>query len=340
MSDETLSSLSEFTGHFENSDFASRGFKDPFYYEKSTKTINFGYGINLTAAAKNPHVRQIVDAQLKAQGIHITERQWESIGKISSNADPRQVIGDLLHALPANDSHNWKSAAAAVMDTFYAKIVEPELVKKVPNLDSLPVGAQWALKDLYYNSPKLWGPKIEKAARDGDLVGIANELAFDTTRHSAGTGAELRSLGRATLALGGIPTYAPDNTLTKVDWSGSSPSDLWQFHFLALNGKVGMNRSSADEYISKWNQRVSDSHHNIMASLEAHADGTAANENRDDAPAPCNTRPVDTANDGIAGPAAPLDGHAIDTANGNTVTPQAVDTSELLIANEQRLRFC
>ncbi|RDU99812.1 hypothetical protein [Trinickia dinghuensis] len=366
MSGETLSSLSEFTGHFENGDFAAKNFEDPFYYEKSTKTINFGYGINLTgaaaaAAAKHPYAREIIDAELKAQGITITEHQWELIRKISANPNPREVVDDLNRSLPAKHGSSWKSEAAAVMDAFYAKIVEPELVKKVPNLDSLPVGAQWALKDLYYNSPKLWGPKIEKAAKDGDLVGIANELALDTTRHSAGTGAELRSLGRATLALGGIPTYGPDNTLTKVDWSRSNQSDLSLFHFLALSttAQVGMNRSSAAEYISKWDHRVSASHREILASLETHASTDAANNNTITPPTPLDTHPVDAANQNTISPAMPLDTHPVDTANQNiiapaapfdlyavdaanpsTITPAAPDTAELLVANERRPRFC
>ena len=43
----TPSSLVDFITHFESGELDS---ENPFYYESSTTTINFGYGLNLTAA--------------------------------------------------------------------------------------------------------------------------------------------------------------------------------------------------------------------------------------------------------------------------------------------------
>ena len=53
MENTSLSSLSTFVGFFENTQASSGSIAQSFYYEKSTNSINFGYGINLTCAASS-----------------------------------------------------------------------------------------------------------------------------------------------------------------------------------------------------------------------------------------------------------------------------------------------
>ena len=59
----------------------------PFYYEASTNTVNFAYGINLVAAASDPQLQNEVNNILATlpQGVTISADQWATIADGGKN---------------------------------------------------------------------------------------------------------------------------------------------------------------------------------------------------------------------------------------------------------------
>jgi hypothetical protein len=128
----------------------------------------------------------------------------------------------------------------------------------VPNLGSLPTTTQWALESMYYNGPGTLGGRNSdsityKAARRGDLVTIAEQIAFNSSNADSGQpGLEERYLGSAMLALGVIPTFNGFNQITSVDASGAQLSDIQNFMSQVLSGAHFRGVQTAAQYVGDW----------------------------------------------------------------------------------------
>ena len=67
----TIDSVGKLIGSFENLRLAAGLSSDAFYYEVSSNTINFGYGIDLTAAAKDLVTQAVLSSAFAKAGISL-----------------------------------------------------------------------------------------------------------------------------------------------------------------------------------------------------------------------------------------------------------------------------
>lgn len=75
----------DLTEFFEQSDFYTGGnVQRLFYYEPSTNTINFGFGINLTSASQSAQLQAQVDQMLAENGVHLSAADWTNIRSVNA----------------------------------------------------------------------------------------------------------------------------------------------------------------------------------------------------------------------------------------------------------------
>jgi len=273
-----MSALSLVT-QFENT--SSNIISNPFYYDGN---INFGYGINLTVLAaailRNPPPSQLqpstqqqqnpVGLLLSNAGINLTVAQWQSIASATPATAPTvaaQLSSELSSIAPS--ATNVVALAGTVAQAYITNVVVPALSNNITDFSALPSGTQAALEDAYYNGPGLLGKLVYKAATNGNLTQVAIQLAFNEQAPDANaSGAELRNLARAVIALGGTPTFSPDNTIASIDWSAADVSNVVLFlSQIVAAAPIGQNGSSAANYVTGWGSSATNSFSTITASL-------------------------------------------------------------------------
>jgi hypothetical protein len=289
----TPQTLLNYITHFEAGNFKSTS---PFYYESSTKTINFGYGINLTAVenaalAGNTTIKSNLIAWLETQDIPVDIANdtiagiaWSqfSSANLVMNGNGSALAASLNQALPSGD---YTTAAESVTSSYVNAIVIPDVTAQVPNLNSLPITTQWALEDAYYHSPALLGIPASLSitfsdARNDNLVGVAEQLAFNAIAASKvnpnQSGLEERLLGDAMLALGVVPTFNGSNQIVNVNPLGTEPSgqvtNIANFLSAVLNpnNSLGSGGQLAQSYVDAWGSGPAASYNTIVSQLESY----------------------------------------------------------------------
>ena len=105
----TPSSAIDFIEHFEANKFTIDP-TSPFYYEPANgsvpASINFGYGLNLTAAASNPTLQSDINAWFAQYNIFLTPAQWASF------STPSSILASSLNA--TQNQFYYDSASNAV----------------------------------------------------------------------------------------------------------------------------------------------------------------------------------------------------------------------------------
>lgn len=252
----TPSSAIDFIEHFEANNLNAT---NPFYYEPASgtnpATINFGYGINLTAAenaalAGNSTVKTDLIAWLSTNGIaadstNVAGVAWSSFSttSLTANGNGSSIASSLNGNLAPGD---YTSAANNITTNYVNTIVVDGLTANIPNFAGLPTTTQWAFEAMYYNGSATLGPITYGAANsyspgNGQLAVIAEQLAFNANASTNPNlpGAEERYLGSALLAMGVIPTYdtvnGSANVITNVNASGANTSDVVKFLQDVLN---------------------------------------------------------------------------------------------------------
>ena len=287
----TPTSAADFTQHFEANNLNAAA---PFYYELSTNTVNFGYGINLTAAEDaflngNPTLRGELITWLSTNGIpadstSVAGVSWASLSTASLTTDGKPNGTGATNASTMNNSlpaGNYSQAAMNVFNSYFSAVVAPELTVKVPNLLSLPSTTQWALESMFYDHSTLLGKLTYTAAKAGNLAGIAEQLAFNASPVVSGSsGLEERFLGCAMLALGFLPTFDGANQITQLTSDANvknQANNVAQFIYDVLNPNnllghptvKGGAAQSAQSYIQAWNSsNVSASYQTLVAQLD------------------------------------------------------------------------
>jgi hypothetical protein len=280
----TPQTLLSFITYFENSVTSS----NLFYYESTTNTINFGYGINLTSAENaalggNSTTKDDLNSWLSQNGITLTATQWQSFatGTLTSTNGP----GVASNLSTSYSSLNAPNVALSVTNSFVNGIVTPGVAANVTNLTSLPITTQWALESMYYNGPGTLGPTSYGDAGAGNLAGLAEQLAFNSSAAVSGSsGLEERYLGAALWALGIEPTFegTESNQITGASFTSAEPPPnqaqvIAQFLYDTLNpgNTLGHTTSSggsqsAQSYISAWSSsNVTASYNYIISQMEA-----------------------------------------------------------------------
>ncbi len=192
--------------------------KSPFYYEASTNTVNFVYGINLQSAANNSTLKAEIETILSGLGVTISSSQWASIGNLTTSSSALQSITSALNGVVESQFPSAIQNAANTLTEYYMDNVADNGIQSKLNIynanvdslhqvvfDDLPPGIQAALEDLDYNtgSGTFIGPKLFDALSNKDYASAAYELAYDTAPSSdLNSNYEKRALADAALILG------------------------------------------------------------------------------------------------------------------------------------------
>ena len=270
----TPTDVASVIGHFEGK---PSPLYNPFYYETSTTTINFGYGSNLTAAENgalhgNSVLKDDYTSWLSHEGVTLTDAQWLSFSthSLAENKNGDSIAATLNASLPSQD---WTAAASYLADNYVNTIVVPEVEKNIPGLLSLPMLTQIAIENVDYDNSTLLGPLIYSAANSSDLIGIAEQLGFNAeAAHSNQSGLEERFLTSALLAIQVVPTLNQANVVTSVNSSAAATSDVVGFLDDVLSkNTLGHGGVSASAYVKAWGSGPFKSYGNIVSGLDSYA---------------------------------------------------------------------
>jgi hypothetical protein len=224
MTNYTFGSQAQLTEFIENAPLYLMGSTDlwggsnptPFYYESVSNTVNFGYGINLVAAASDSQLKAEINSVLASlsEPVTISDSQWAAIAAGGSGGTTSSTtLQSITNALNASAEDNGPSviqAAAATLTQYklngsgYSNSAVAGLEDNISGFSGLTQEAQNGLEDLQYNTGGgFLGAGIidDLEETTPDYASAAYELAFDTST-PGNTTYESRSLIDAAQVLG------------------------------------------------------------------------------------------------------------------------------------------
>jgi len=217
MAGQTFSNVVQYTEYRENPDL-----EDIVYYEKTTKTINFGYGINLTSLVTvNQQGQYSLPSWLNSilsnnLGINLNQSQLKSI--MNSKSASEEAGNSIADGITTNASDDVQETSAdTATQLFFQNKVIPGLegVFGKDVFDNLPSNVQMGLEDAYYNGPGTVGPIVQGYINNNDYVAAAIELSNGTPSMSSN-----RSLFDALQILGYNPSIDDNNNIVGLTIAG------------------------------------------------------------------------------------------------------------------------
>ncbi len=259
----TAPSNEQWIARFENTTlYNNPGSGTAFYYDGH---VNIGFGYNLTSnigVARNA---------LAAAGLTFTNPQWANVVTYA-RMNTAAGTATLNSVVPERIT---QTQAYTVLGNYLNHTVIPGLEGHITNFGTLPDLTQAALENVYYDHSTLLGPTTYGYANDDDLVGVAEELAFNADNTASdqtnSPGLERRFLADGFLALNVDTTINGSNLISAVDTTGADATDVSHFLDEILTGtlEVGGNGSLTPlEYVQQWGTAAVQDYRNATMLLD------------------------------------------------------------------------